>query len=140
MLRLYSSLSPGGRAQAGSLVKRHFGQFDPEGIYMVYYESGVKGVVGVGREDPAPWGGSWIMDLCAEEGRGIGTRLFRWAEEMGGEYLWTTSPSFFRPLGWRVHSLWEGRHIMVPGTESMGPVASFEPFVASEVVGGEFHS
>ena len=36
MLRLYSSLSPGGRAQAGSLVKRHFGQFDPEGIYMVY--------------------------------------------------------------------------------------------------------
>ena len=55
------------------------------------------------------------MDLCAEEGRGIGTRLFRWAERQGGEYLWTTSPSFFRPLGWRVHSLWEGRHIMVPG-------------------------
>ena len=45
----------------------------------------------VGREDPAPWGGSWIMDLCAEEGRGIGTRLFRWAEEMGGEYLWTVA-------------------------------------------------
>ena len=55
------------------------------------------------------------MDLCAEEGRGIGTCLFRWVEEMGDEYLWTTLPSFFRPLGWRVHLFWEGRHIMFPG-------------------------
>lgn len=116
-IRLFAGLSARQKQEVARLVERHFGSFNPLGTYAVYEEGRVKGVVGVGQDDPAPWEGVWLMDLCVdplERGQGIGTSLVLWAERHGASNLWTDIPSFFRPLGWRTACRWEGKYVMLP--------------------------